>query len=359
MGRIGSRCSLFLLTLATALFTSGAAAQGPPGDEAGHGTQILFLGTSGGPPLHADRSKPATLLIVGNRYYLVDCGIGTMQRLLEAGVDPQQIRTIFLTHLHSDHDLGLVELLADDYFLLNLRGARDTIDIYGPPQTSELVDAAFRYITITVRPFAAENASTYRADRGKFISPFIAHEFDSDGEIFHDDRIRITAAQNSHYALMPAQFRKSFQSYSYRIETPDGVVVFTGDTGPSDAVDRLARGADVLVAETAARDDKDREQFIEAMTRQNHWSAARAQAFRAHFQSEHLDTDEIGQLAVRAGVKAVLLYHYDPDDKPPHESFVGAVRKRFEGPVFAPDDLDRFCLDYGKIEPCGASSRPK
>ena len=70
------------------------------------------------------------------------------------------------------------------------------------------------------------------------------HEVEGEGIVFQDDKIQITAAENSHYGLMPAQLRTHFKSYSYRIQTPPGVVVFTGDTGPSDAVEKLARGAD-------------------------------------------------------------------------------------------------------------------
>ena len=59
-------------------------------------------------------------------------------------------------------------------------------------------------------------------------------------------RIRVTAAENTHYALMPPEDRKLLKSFSYRIETPHGAIVFTGDTAPSDAVARLAKGADQL-----------------------------------------------------------------------------------------------------------------
>lgn len=320
-------------------------------------TEILFLGTSGGPLLHASRSKPATLLIVDGRYYLIDCGMGTMQRLLEAGIDAQQIRTIFLTHLHSDHTLGLADVLANDYFLSSLKPDADAVDIYGPPQTGELVDSAFRYMAVTVRPFAAENPGGFRSAGGQLINPFRSHEFTSDGTVYQDDKIRVVASENTHYALMPPGVRKTLQSFSYRIQTPHGTVVFTGDTGPSAAVDKLAQGADVLIAEASALDDADREQFVRAMTLRNHWMPERAQKFRAHFEAEHLDADEVGQVASRAHAGAVLLYHYDPDDRPPHESFVRAVKVHFPGPVYAPDDLDRYCLSAGKVRPCRAPGR--
>lgn len=332
-----------------------ASAQPKVAAEANSGTQILFLGTSSGPPLHVNRSKAATLLIVDGREYLIDCGIGTMQRMLEAGIKSQDVKTIFFTHLHSDHDLGLADVMANDNFIWSERGASGPIDIYGPPQTKEIVDAAFHYITVSVRPFAAENPQSYLKAHGEFISRFVVHEFNRDGVIFQDDKIRVTAAENSHYALMPAEARKTLKSYAYRIETPHGVVVFTGDTGPSNAVARLANGADVLVSESSARDQEDVDQFVKGMAARNHWSPARAQAFRAHFGSEHLVTSEVGQLAAAARVKAVILHHYTPTDRADQQAYIAGVKKHFSGPVFAPDDLDRYCMPSAStgIAPCG------
>jgi ribonuclease BN (tRNA processing enzyme) len=180
----------------------------------------------------------------------------------------------------------------------------------------------------------------------------VTHEFDRDGVIFQDDKIRVTAAENSHYALMPLQRRGQFKSFSYRIETPHGVIVFTGDTGPSEAVERLARGADVLVAEANSRDPQDVAKVTASMAVRNHWSSEQTKAFRAHFEVEHLDTHEIGHLAARAKAKAVLLYHYVPKNKADQAAYVTGVRTSFSGPVFAPDDLDRYCLTSGRLSRC-------
>lgn len=244
------------------------------------------------------------------------------------------------------------DVMANDFVHVDLFGAAGSFDVYGPPQTKELVDAAFHFITIGFRPFEAETPSPRRAANGQFVSPFVAHEFDRDGLVFRGDKIRVIAAENSHYALMPPRQRETLKSYSYRIETPHGVIVFTGDTGPSDAVTRLAKGADVLVAEASSRDRKDRDRFIRSMAARNHWSHQRVQAFRAHFISEHLDTGNIGELATKAGVKAVMLYHYDPLDKADQAAYVRGVKTRFAGVVFAPDDLDRYCVVSGIVGPC-------
>jgi ribonuclease BN (tRNA processing enzyme)/quercetin dioxygenase-like cupin family protein len=331
-------------------------------------TQILFLGTAGGPPLRADRSEPSTLLVVDGRAYLIDCGIGTMRRMLEAGIRSEQIKTIFFTHLHSDHDLGLADVMANDYFRLGRARSTPSINIYGPPQTKELVEAAFHYITITVRPFASENRSDFHVVNGEFASPFVAHEIDHEGVIFQDDKIRVIAAENTHYALMPAEDRKQLKSFSYRFETPHGAIVFTGDTAPSDAVARLAKGADVLLAEVSYRDAEDLDQTVNAMAALTHATPERAKTFRAHFQFEHLDAKAVGELASKAQVKSVLLYHYNPADKADEAAFVTGAKRYFSGPVFAPADLERYCLgradaksaDNGNVlGPCAAPPQPQ
>lgn len=324
-------------------------------------TEILFLGTAAGPPLRLERSEASTLLVVDGRPYLIDCGIGTIQRMLRAGIQSEQIKTIFFTHLHADHDLGLADVMANDFLRLNAASSSAAINIYGPPQTRELVDAAFHFVTMGFRAFAAEPGAARDAlVNGEFKSPFVAHEIQEAGLVYQDDKIRVTAAENSHYALMPAQSRQQMKSYSYRIETPHGVVVFTGDTGPSDAVVALARGADVLIAEVENLDQVT--QTVNLAAEQNHWRPERTAAMMAHMREEHLDEKDVGEMASRAQVKSVVLYHYNPSDR---AAYVASVKEHFSGPVFASVDLDRYCLgaDSGDrtghaplLRPCPESS---
>ena len=340
-------------------FSVSVASQGQTAALRANDTELVMLGTAGGPPLRKNRSEPATLLIVDGRPYLIDCGIGTARRLVEAGIASETIGTIFFTHLHPDHDLGIADVMANDYFHLDLASDRRQINIYGPPGTSELIDAAFHYISIPFEVFAAEKPGFQlgRPNHG-LTSPFVAHEFDKEGLVYRDDKIQITAAENSHYALMPAQFRPHFKSYSYRVQTPHGVVVFTGDTGSSDAVVKLATDADVLVSEVEESLDELRT-FIDHMAARNHWPPARKQEFAAHMEKEHLTVDSLGELASNAQVQSVLFYHYDPENKADKQARVAAMKKYFHGQVLAPMDLDRFCLskdaqsEKTKFESCG------
>ena len=222
-----------------------------------------------------------------------------MRRLLEAHIASEHIKTIFFTHLHADHDLGLADVMSNDFFRLNSAGSRQTVAVYGPPQTKGLVDAAFRYVTFGFTTFAAEPGAT-RAGlvNGELRNPFVAHEIQQDGPVYRDEKIRVIAAENTHYALMPAKSRKQMKSYSYRIETPHGVIVFTGDTGPSDAVTQLAKGADVLITEV--EDLGQVTKFVNGFAEQNHWSAERTSDLMAHMRQEHINETEVGEMATKA-----------------------------------------------------------
>lgn len=330
-----SACQILFLAaflFAAVIFPGLSPAQLNPSTRNSAGLELLFLGTNGGPGLYLEQSESSTLLIVDGRPYLIDCGIGTIRRMLRANIQSRTIRTIFFTHLHSDHDLGLADVMANDFGI----NSSTVVDIYGPPQTRALVKAAFNYIRIPNAVFAAE-----RPGNPALVNPFKAHEIQGPGLIYKDDKVRVTAVENTHYALMPANLREKMKSYSYRFETPEGVVVFTGDTGPSDAVMQLAKGADVLVSESSGATPALLSAFVRAMAQKNHWSAERAKDFMAHMTQEHLNLEQIGEMATQARVASVILSHDGPGDS---STYPAEVKKYFGGPVFAPVDLDRFCI---------------
>lgn len=347
LGLLGAASALALAVLPLLANAHRSRAAAPA-----RGTQILLLGTSGGPPLRKNRSEPSSLLIVDGRPYLIDCGIGTVRRLVEAGIRSEDIGTVFITHHHPDHDLGLVDVMANDFFELETANAPRTINIYGPPQTKELVAAAFHYISIPFSVFAAEPGGVPPAFRtgaraGNLKNPFIAHDIEGDGLFYYDDKLRVFAAENTHYALMPAESRARTKSFSYRFETPHGVIVFTGDTGPSEAVTRLAEGADVLVAQVSVRDPSERAALVKRMAEQNHWSPERAKTFMAHLTFELMDAQQVAEMATKAHVRSVVLNHYDPVDP---AAYVATVKKYFSGAVLAGADLQKYCLSSGRRE---------
>ena len=347
------RTRIFLLVIcgAFALYVTAvrAPAQIAPAGKpiATKGVVIVTLGTHGGPGLTRERSEPASLLIVDGTPYLIDCGVGTMRRLLDAGVPSPQIQTIFITHDHPDHTLGLADVLENDFLSddFGSPGRSRKFSIYGPPPTAELVNAAYNYIRVAYSTFAAEllGAST-------LVDPFVAHEIDHDGLVYQDDKIRVTAAENTHFQLMPAKYRARMKSFSYRFETPYGAIVFTGDTGPGGAVTKLATGAAVLVSEVI--DLGGATNSAAAASGTNLPQAPNAGALSAHMRMEHLPMKDLGEMATKAHVKAVLMIHFVGAGS--GEQFVDGVKKYYSGPVFAGEDLARYCL--GTPDASGAAA---
>jgi ribonuclease BN (tRNA processing enzyme) len=283
------------------------------------------------------------VLIVDGRPYLIDCGIGTIRRMVRANISSADIGTIFFTHLHADHALGFADLIANDYRLGNFTAA-PTINVYGPPETAQFTAAAVKYVDISFRIYQDEGVLS--ADSAHFV----AHEFSKDGVVYQDDKIKVIAAENTHFVLMPAQFSAQTKSYAYRFETPYGVIVFTGDTGPSDAVTALAKGADVLVTEAMMTDTATVAANIRASGTRAGRSAQWIKTRAGHFTLEHLDEQEIGEMATKAAVKTVVLHHFNPDDP---AAYVAGVAKYFSGAILAGVDLQRYCL----VQPRNGSGR--
>ena len=248
------------------------------------------------------------------------------------------MRTIFITHHHPDHDLDLANIMASNFFSIGGSESKATWNIYGPRGTSRFVDAAVNYISVPFDTFAAEKLV------GRDIkSHFIAHDIAGNGLVYQDDKIRVTAIENAHFALMSAKQRERFKSYSYRIQTPHGVIVFTGDTGPSDAVAKFANGADVLVSEVI---DLNLVLNGPASSDTGKWSEARKAALKEHLEREHLIPSAVAHIATEANVHSVLLYHFVPGSDEAHaEADVAEVKAGYAGPVTASRDLARYCID--------------
>ena len=108
-------------------------------------TRLITLGTQGGPTPRAHRAQSSNLLIVNGALYVVDAGDGVARRLAKAGINVREIGTIFITHHHDDHMAGLGTLMSASW------GQNRTapINVYGPPRTKDLVDAAIQYFNIS------------------------------------------------------------------------------------------------------------------------------------------------------------------------------------------------------------------
>ena len=314
------RASLLLAAFITVVAANQAYAE----------TTLITLGTAGGPLPQAKRAQSSNLLIVNGTLYLIDAGGGVTGRIVQSGNNFRQVSKIFITHLHSDHDDGLATLLNSQW-----EQQSPPVDIYGGG-VEALVKGAIAYL---------QPNADIRWSEGKkrpMAEAFRAHDI-MPGVVYQDANVKVTAAENSHFHFQPGDpAYGKYRSYSYRFETPDKVVFFTGDTGPSDIVVDLAKGADLYVTETTKPED-----VVELYKRNGTWqekTPGEQEGFLRHMHEEHVTPEDIGKMATKAGVKAVILSHYGPSLSPDDDfqRLVDETRKFYSGPVTLAKDLMKF-----------------
>jgi len=294
------------------------------------GTRLITLGTVAGPPPRPHRAQSSNLLIVNGTLYVIDAGDGAARRIAKAGFNVRDVGTIFITHHHDDHTAGLGTLMSTAW-----DNQRTTpINVYGPPRIEDLVKAAVQYFAISAEIRIADGGRTIPIER-----LFFGHDVGT-GVIYQDANIKVTAIENTHFAFHSGPAAGKHKSYSYRFDTPNRVVVFTGDSGPNDALTELAHGADLLVAEANSIEER-----MNDLNKSGQWqvmTAEERERIKRQMTQGHLSTADVGEMAARAGVKTVILTHltYKTDDD--YAAWVADVKKHFSGDVLVAKDLKEF-----------------
>lgn len=298
----------------------------------GEATRLVLLGTAGGPSMRRDRSQPASMIQVGDRTYLIDAGAGTVRQLAKAGVEVADLHKVFFTHLHMDHTAGFATLLGFRW----LHSPAEPMLVIGPPGTAATVAGAARFLG------AAETLSRAQLPGIQPMSASVTvEEIDSRGPtiIYRDDEITVTAVENSHFTTFDDAGPTQTKSYSYRFDTPDRSIVITGDTGPSAAVEALAKDADILLAEVVSIPEVTR-----LLEDDYNLTGKKLETQLAHMREEHLTPQELGKLAKRAKVKMLVVTHIvmGSNELRDLRAYSQAIREVYDGPVVMGQDLDEF-----------------
>jgi ribonuclease BN (tRNA processing enzyme) len=296
-------------------------------------TRVITLGTRSGPAPDLYRAQSSNVLITNGVAYIIDAGDGVSRRLIRLGVDLRDIANIFITHPHSDHTAGLGALMM---WLYDRGNPTKVVGIYGPPGTAASVQGLLQFVTVNAEIRISDGTKTIPATK-------LFNSKDTDeGLAFQDANVKVTAVENTHFnfpAGSPGYGK--YRSYAYRFDTWDRSVVFTGDTGPSDAIAELAKGADLLITEVTNSVDEYTAEEIKAGRWQQRTSEEQKNLIRHHIK-EHLLPDDLGKMAARANVKMVVMTHVQPSPNNDYSRYFDEVKKHYSGQVLLAKDLMEF-----------------
>lgn len=298
--------------LAEAPSRAAAIAAEAPDVDLSTGTHVLLLGT-GTPNPEPEASGPATAILVDGRAYLVDAGAGVVRRAAEAAVRYEasalgvaSLDIVFLTHLHSDHTIGVPDVVHTGW----VAEREAPLRLIGPDGTEA---------------FAGHLTAAFGTDiENRLSGPQIAtpdgwriEATDADeGVVYEDERVRVTAFRVPHTGWGEA--------FGYRFDTADRSIVISGDTAPTDAIVEACNGCDVLIHEVYSA-----ERF-----------AGRAPEWQSYHSRAHTSTTELAELATRAAPGMLVLHHILHWGATPAEMIEEIREAGYEGPVVYGRDLD-------------------
>ena len=293
--------------------TNNALAQAVKAAAGQKGAQLVLLGTKGGPRVGGERSNPASVLLIDGEPFVVDCGYGVAAQMVKAGIALPRLSKVFLTHMHSDHNLEYGPLVYSAW----AAGLRNQVDVYGPTtldaMTKSFLDSMKFDIDIRI-------PDESKPDLRKMVK---THEFSKPGVILENDKVKVTAVRNIHPPIA--------DSFALRFDTQDRSVVFSGDTTYCPAVAELAKGADVLVHEVIYVP------AVDAMVKR----VPNAATLKEHLLACHTTSVDVGRIAAAAGVKKLVLSHIVPGDDASitDEMLLSDVRQHFKGDAVVGKDL--------------------
>jgi ribonuclease BN (tRNA processing enzyme) len=292
-------------------------------------TKLYILGSRAGPSVGGAQYMTCYAVVIGDKVYVVDCGYGASEQLVRAGLRLQDIRNLFITHNHPDHNIELGTLIYFAWYA----GLTRPLDVYGPPPLKTVLDAYMQ----ALKP----DVDVRLDDIGHPpMGPVTAHELSGPQAVMDDGTVKVSCTLVKHTPI--------FKSLGYRIDTPGRSIAFSGDTSPMESVVQLAKGADVLVHEAiylnpnqpAARAGQAGDARIDTGDRRGSAIAGDPQKLLEHVISSHTPAEEAGRIAQEAGVRTLVLAHtVSLMPGVTDGMWIAAARKHFSGEVIFAHDL--------------------
>ena len=299
----------------SALFMAASSGQEPASARAAEPKLpfVVFLGT-GTPGPTPKHQGPSLAVIVGDRAYLVDLGPGVMRQADAAfmngvqALNPRNLSIAFVSHLHSDHTIGLPDLILTPWVM----GRTAPLELYGPPGISAMAENLLKAYAedIHIRTTGLEhgNLTGYKVN---------AHEVTS-GVIYEDANVKVTTFQVRHGSWPVA--------LGYRFDAGGKSIVYSGDTAPAESVVQACNGCDLLIHEV----------YFGAIANAVHPS----DKWTKYMAAFHTSATELADIATRAHAKALVMTHLAIMPGATEAGLIDALKKGYSGKVAVAHDLD-------------------
>lgn len=310
LARILAGCVIALAGAAAAAAQPVAAASEPVHSD----LRVHLLGT-GSPLPETFRFGPSTLIEAGQQKFLFDAGRGVIQRMYTLGIPFNDVDKLFITHLHSDHTIGIPDLYLTGW----LRGRKQPLRVWGPPGTAKMMTELSDAFDYDIKSRLDQNAG----------SQVQVTEINV-GKVYDKDGVKITAFLVDHPPVEP--------SFGFKLEYKGRTVVLSGDTRYSEEVIKQAKGADLLVHEVAAASDK----------------LMKTSAVVSKILAKHTLPEEAGKVFTQAAPRMAVYSHIVLFGVSAKE-LEARTRTTYKGPLVVGEDLMTFDIGdkitVGKTQP--------
>ncbi len=266
--------------------------------------RVTLLGTGGPPPI-LDRFGPSTLVEAGGRKFLFDAGRGALQRLFQLKIPFADISGLFLTHLHSDHVVGIPDLWLTGWIGQAWGGRKAALPVWGPAETKEMMAHLERAFQFDIR---------IRSHYPREGAAIVAEDF-TQGIVYEKNGLKVTAFEVDHGRVKPA--------FGFRIDYAGRSVVLSGDTRLNENLICFAQGADLLVHEVIVTTE----------------ALQRASELERIIAGNHTPPEQAGEVFNRAQPKLALYSHILLRGDLTVSDLISLTRKTYSGLFEVGEDL--------------------
>lgn len=295
--------------------------------------RVTFLGTGGSLPT-PDRNPSAIMINREGELMLFDCGEGTQQQMMRAKTGMKALSSIFITHFHADHMLGVPGLIQT----MSFHGRTEPLNIYGPEwihEFSRIISALGYYKPrFEINAVALKPGEIIKRDDYSIEAIKTEHSIPSLGYVLSENKRsgKFNRQKAVDLGVPPGPlFSKLHSGESVEINgkiihsedvvgesRPGRKIVYSGDTRPCKTVLEASRGADLLIHDSTLAND------------QQDWA----------LESMHSTAEEAAALAKEAKVLRLVLTHISSRYSEDPSGLLEEAKKVFENVIIAEDLME-------------------